>query len=96
MGLSQITNTLPLRFITLHFAHIFFTDALTFIIIISSYIQSSLERDHMDSSQAQQHHPEWTNVYNTLSITLSTHDAGGVTEKDFKMAETIENLIQTQ
>ena len=47
-------------------------------------------------ADAQQHHPEWTNVYNTLSITLSTHDAGGVTEKDFKMAETIENLIQTQ
>ncbi len=47
-------------------------------------------------AEAQQHHPEWTNIFNTLSITLSTHDAGGVTEKDFKMAETIENLIQTQ
>ncbi len=45
-------------------------------------------------AEAQQHHPEWTNVYNTLSITLSTHDAGGVTEKDFKMAETIENIIE--
>ena len=47
-------------------------------------------------AEAQQHHPEWTNVYNTLSITLSTHDAGGVTEKDFKMAKTIEDLIQIQ
>ncbi|HIO27500.1 MAG TPA: pterin-4-alpha-carbinolamine dehydratase, partial [Flavobacteriaceae bacterium] len=45
-------------------------------------------------AEAQQHHPEWTNVYNTLSITLSTHDAGGVTEKDFKMAETIESIIE--
>lgn len=46
-------------------------------------------------AEAQQHHPEWTNVYNTLSITLSTHDAGGVTEKDFKMAEIIESIIES-
>ncbi|MDT0294339.1 4a-hydroxytetrahydrobiopterin dehydratase [Mesonia ostreae] len=44
-------------------------------------------------AESQQHHPEWTNVYNTLSISLSTHDAGGVTEKDFKMIEAIENII---
>jgi len=44
-------------------------------------------------AEAQQHHPEWTNVYNTLSITLTSHDEGGVTDKDFKMAETIEQLI---
>lgn len=41
----------------------------------------------------QNHHPEWLNVYNTLSIRLSTHDAGGVTEKDFKLASTIEGLV---
>jgi 4a-hydroxytetrahydrobiopterin dehydratase len=39
------------------------------------------------------HHPEWTNVYNTLSISLSTHDAGGVTEKDFELAKIIDQLI---
>ncbi|MGB7786513.1 MAG: 4a-hydroxytetrahydrobiopterin dehydratase [Salinimicrobium sp.] len=44
-------------------------------------------------AEAQQHHPDWCNVYNQLQITLSTHDAGGVTEKDFKMAETIENIV---
>jgi len=44
-------------------------------------------------AEAQQHHPEWTNVYNTLSVTLTSHDEGGVTEKDFKMATTIEQLI---
>ncbi|WP_121665362.1 4a-hydroxytetrahydrobiopterin dehydratase [Mesonia aquimarina] len=47
-------------------------------------------------AEAQQHHPEWTNVYNTLSISLSTHDAGGVTEKDFKMATAIEKIIDTE
>jgi len=39
------------------------------------------------------HHPEWTNVYNTLEIFLSTHDAEGVTEKDFELAKIIDELI---
>lgn len=46
--------------------------------------------------EAQNHHPNWYNVYNKLSIRLSTHDAGGVTEKDFKLAKTIETLIANQ
>lgn len=41
------------------------------------------------------HHPDWTNVYNTLNIRLSTHDAGGVTDKDFKLAHTIEGIIES-
>ena len=44
-------------------------------------------------AELQQHHPDWTNVYNTLNISLSTHDADGVTEKDFKLAQTIETLL---
>jgi 4a-hydroxytetrahydrobiopterin dehydratase len=32
------------------------------------------------------HHPEWFNVYNKLDVTLATHDAGGVTQKDIDMA----------
>ena len=39
------------------------------------------------------HHPDWSNVYNVLAISLSTHDAGGVTEKDFELAKIIEGLI---
>lgn len=33
------------------------------------------------------HHPEWSNVYKTVDVTLSTHDAGGLTELDFKLAK---------
>lgn len=44
--------------------------------------------------EAQGHHPDWSNVYNSLSISLSTHDAEGVTEKDFKLAETIEKIVE--
>ena len=44
-------------------------------------------------AEAQQHHPEWTNVYNNLEISLSTHDANGVTDKDFKLAKKIDELV---
>jgi 4a-hydroxytetrahydrobiopterin dehydratase len=37
-------------------------------------------------AEKMDHHPEWFNVYNKVEVTLSTHDAGGVTENDVKMA----------
>ena len=41
------------------------------------------------------HHPEWTNVYNELTIRLTTHDAGNtVTDKDRKLAEVLTELYQ--
>jgi 4a-hydroxytetrahydrobiopterin dehydratase len=38
------------------------------------------------------HHPEWFNVYKTVDVTLSTHDAGGLTELDVKLAEMMDKL----
>jgi len=46
--------------------------------------------------EAQGHHPDWSNVYNTLKISLSTHDADGVTDKDFKLAEAIEDIVEVE
>jgi 4a-hydroxytetrahydrobiopterin dehydratase len=38
------------------------------------------------------HHPEWFNVYKTVEVTLSTHDADGLTELDIKLAEAMDRL----
>ncbi len=38
------------------------------------------------------HHPEWFNVYKTVDVTLSTHDAGGVTELDIKLAAAMDKF----
>ncbi|WP_299362015.1 4a-hydroxytetrahydrobiopterin dehydratase [Winogradskyella sp.] len=46
--------------------------------------------------EAQNHHPDWSNVYNVLRISLSTHDAGGVTQKDFDLAEAIEAIVEAE
>lgn len=45
-------------------------------------------------AEQQQHHPKWTNVWNTVEIWLSTHDAGNiVTEKDHALAKAIDSLF---
>ena len=38
------------------------------------------------------HHPDWSNVYNTVTIKLSTHDAGGITDYDVKLANIIDKI----
>jgi 4a-hydroxytetrahydrobiopterin dehydratase len=43
-------------------------------------------------AEKQDHHPEWFNVWNKVEITLSTHDAGGLSARDVRLAEAIEKL----
>ena len=49
--------------------------------------QAALKAEQMD------HHPEWSNVYNKVDVTLSTHDAGGVTELDIQLAAFMDNVV---
>ena len=43
-------------------------------------------------AEKMDHHPEWFNVYRTVDVTLATHDAGGVTEKDIKLAKAMDRF----
>lgn len=44
-------------------------------------------------AEAQDHHPEWCNVYNKVDIALTTHDAGGLSARDVKLARAIDALL---
>ncbi len=44
-------------------------------------------------AEQQDHHPEWFNVWNKVDITLSTHDAGGLSARDVKLAQAIDKVI---
>lgn len=46
--------------------------------------------------EAQNHHPDWSNVYNSLNIRLNTHDVGGITNNDFELAKSIENIVNNK
>jgi len=48
--------------------------------------RAALKAEQMD------HHPEWFNVYNRVEVTLATHDAGGVTNKDIELALFMDEL----
>jgi len=43
-------------------------------------------------AEAADHHPEWTNVYNRVEVRLTTHDTGGLTDKDIRLAERFEAI----
>jgi 4a-hydroxytetrahydrobiopterin dehydratase len=43
-------------------------------------------------AEKMDHHPEWFNVYNRVDVTLSTHDAGGVTQKDIDLAKAMDSF----
>ncbi len=46
------------------------------------------------AAEKMDHHPEWSNVWNRVSILLSTHDAGGLTKKDLDLAKKIDSFAK--
>lgn len=45
-------------------------------------------------AEKMNHHPEWFNVYSTVRIDLSTHDVGGISDRDFELAEIIDAFAE--
>ena len=48
------------------------------------------------SAEQLNHHPEWSNVYNRVNIRLTTHDTGGLTMRDFQLAQAINSALNTR
>jgi 4a-hydroxytetrahydrobiopterin dehydratase len=44
-------------------------------------------------AESMDHHPEWSNVYNRVEIHLTTHDASGISYRDFELAEQVDHLL---
>jgi 4a-hydroxytetrahydrobiopterin dehydratase len=82
---EQLEKTLPLwelktDYLIKEFKFRNFVEAFSFMTAVA------FEAEKMD------HHPDWENVYNKVTIRLSTHDSGGVTEKDLELAKKIERI----
>ena len=59
-----------------------FSDAISFM------VRCSFESEKLD------HHPEWKNIYNTVWVELTTHDSGGVTQKDYELASVFQETFK--
>ena len=46
-------------------------------------------------AECMNHHPEWSNVYNRVSLDLTTHEAGGISERDFALAKKIDEILSS-
>ncbi len=67
---------------TYHFAD--FSEAFAFMVRVAFF------------AEKHGHHPEWFNVYNRVEIILSTHDAGGLTQKDINLARLIDEVAPSR
>jgi len=58
----------------------------TFVDAFSFMTAAALEAEKLE------HHPDWSNIYNNVSINLNTHDANGITRLDFDLANKIDSI----
>ncbi|MGB1015892.1 MAG: 4a-hydroxytetrahydrobiopterin dehydratase [Nannocystaceae bacterium] len=77
-----------------HWKQVAGRDAITRTIVLSDFNEAwgLMSRVALHAEQMN-HHPEWFNVYNRVEITLSTHDAGGLSERDIQLAQAIDALV---
>ncbi len=70
-------------------------DAITRTIVASDFAEAfALMARIAVHAEKMDHHPEWFNVYNRVEITLSTHDAGGLSELDIRLAKLIDSFVK--
>ena len=70
------------------------TDSLTRLFVFDDFVQAFAFMTKVAAlAEAMNHHPEWSNVYNRVDIHLTTHDVGGLSERDFLLAQQINTLF---
>jgi 4a-hydroxytetrahydrobiopterin dehydratase len=68
-------------------------DAITSKFIFADFAEAFAFMTHVALvAEKRNHHPEWSNVYKTVTVTLSTHDAGGLTALDIRLAEAMDRI----
>ncbi len=68
-------------------------DAITKVFTFKSFVEAfAFMSGAALYAEKLNHHPEWSNVYNRVTVTLTTHDAGGLTELDIKLAKRMDGL----
>ncbi len=69
-------------------------DAITRTIVFSDFVEAfGFMTQVAILAEKADHHPEWKNVYNRVEILLTTHDAGGLSERDVELAEAIDGVL---
>lgn len=69
-------------------------DAITRTILFADFVEAfGFMTQVALLAEKADHHPEWKNVYNRVDILLTTHDAGGLSERDVDMAEAIDAIL---
>ncbi|MEM7695315.1 MAG: 4a-hydroxytetrahydrobiopterin dehydratase [Pseudomonadota bacterium] len=70
-------------------------DAITRTLKFGGFAEAFAFMTHVAiAAEKADHHPEWSNVYNTVTIRLTTHDAGGLTQKDIDLATVIDKAAK--